>query len=101
MGAAKQTGGRARGRLQQQSEQPTALAPVSYEEGRAGVPQLRTEILVEFTRALIRENPNKDMIYLALMAARSATGATDEEMRALSVAVLDEARKAPWPPGFF
>jgi len=62
---------------------------------------LRTELLVEFCRALIRNHPSTDAIVLSLVAAQRATEATDDEMKLFSEAVLQEQRKAPWPEGFF
>ena len=58
-------------------------------------------LLVEFCRALIRNHPSGDVLFLGLAAAQAATGATDEEMELLKIAVLDVADKSPWPKGFF
>jgi hypothetical protein len=73
----------------QRAEQPAA--------GQA----VRTEVLVEFCRALIRNHPSSDVLVLSLVAAQHATKATDDEMALLALAVLGEQQQAPWPEGFF
>ncbi len=55
-----------------------------------------------FTRALIRNNPKAaEAIFLALRAAQSDTGASDDEIDALAVVIDGEASKSTWPRGFF
>lgn len=41
------------------------------------------------------------MLVLALMQAKHQTGASDEEMDLLKIAVLSEASATHWPEGFF
>lgn len=64
-------------------------------------PHLEVKLLVELCRALIREMPSRDFLEIGLAVAKHATGASDEEMRILARAVLNEADKSHWPKGFF
>lgn len=73
----------------QQSEQPAT--------GQA----VRVEVLVEFCRALIHNHPSSDVLFLSLRHAQHVTGATDEEMERMALAVLNEQASSPWPEGFF
>jgi len=76
----------------------TVRDQLQLHEGEA---PLRVEILVEFARALIQNNPSSDVLLLSLAQVQRLTGATDEEMDLLKVAVLSEASNSPWPDGFF
>ena len=64
-------------------------------------PPVRIDVLIEFTRALIRNCPNGDLLALSTIEARKRTGATREEMELFTKAVTGEAAQAPWPKGFF
>lgn len=101
MAEGKRGRGRNRGRMLQQPEQRSTDLAVLRSELRQEAPTLRVEILVEFARALIREHPSTDVLVLALMQAKHQTGASDEEMDLLKIAVLSEASATHWPEGFF
>ena len=66
------------------------------------IPVLRPEILLEFIRALIKNNPNGDILYLSIMAAADKTNATEEEIELLKRAIREEINTTPshWPKGF-
>ena len=53
-------------------------------------PQVRPELVIAFVRALIKNTMNGDVIALALMRARSESGASEEEVRALVQAIRNE-----------
>lgn len=101
MAGGKRDRGRNRGGLLQQPEQHSTDLAVLRRELRPQAPPLRVAILVEFARALIRENPSSDLLYLALAQAKHQAGATDEEMDLLKIAVFSEASESHWPEGFF
>jgi len=52
--------------------------------------QVRPELMLAFFRALIRNTFNGDAIALALLSAKSASGASDEEVRLLAEAIRNE-----------
>ena len=58
------------------------------------------ELLIEFTRALIRECPGSDALYLAMAAAADRADASDVELEALKSAVRQEQARGIWPAGF-
>ncbi len=56
---------------------------------------------MSFTRQLVRELVNPDMIALALYAAQAETGATKEQVLALHEAAAGYWKKNKiWPEGF-
>ena len=58
-------------------------------------------LLLSFTRQLVRELVNPDMIALALYAAQAETGATKEQVLALHEAAAGYWKKNKiWPEGF-
>lgn len=86
--------------LQQPEQRSTDLA-VLRPEVRQETPTLRTELLVELVRALVRNNPNPDILFLSVASAMDVTSATKEEGELLMQALTAEADRAPWPKGFF
>ena len=75
-------------------------------------PKVRPELLIAFFRALIKNTMNGDVIAIALMRARSESGASEEEVQALVQAIRNERpacncsdmsrhvstqRRRPWP----
>lgn len=71
-------------------------------EGDAGkAPPVRLEVLIAFTRALIREHPGGTRLQLAILGAMREVKATGEEIEALSVAVFSEAQGSHFPKDFF
>lgn len=90
-----------RSRVLQQPEQHATDLAVLRPTGGEEAPPVRVEVLVEFTRALIRENPSSDLLYLAMAAAKRRSEATDDEMELLKIAVLSERLHSTWPEGFF
>jgi hypothetical protein len=57
--------------------------------------------VLEFTRQLIRETVNKDVIHLAMLAAASRVGVPHEEAAVLLRAVLAEKEHyGHWPKEF-
>lgn len=62
---------------------------------------MRLEVVLEFTRQLVHNTVSRDVLALAVYAARDRTGASDEEMTALLEAVQNEhATFNVWPKGF-
>lgn len=59
------------------------------------------ELLIAFTRALIRQNPSEDGLYLAIAAAQKEVKVTDGELAVFIDAVYGEKKGSPWPGGFF
>jgi hypothetical protein len=59
------------------------------------------EFLIEFTRALIKQNPSSDLFYLAMYAAEAKVSLTTEQKALFIKAVSAEARQSAWPEGFF
>lgn len=59
-------------------------------EGAPARPHVRPELLLAFFRALIKNTMNGDVIAISLMRARSESGASDEEVRALVQAIRNE-----------
>jgi hypothetical protein len=53
-------------------------------------PNVRPEFLLAFVRALIRNTTNGDLIALSIIAAKSETGASDEEVQVLADAIRNE-----------
>ena len=58
------------------------------------------ELLLAFTRALIRNHPSGDLLLLSAASARREVGASDEEHDALLRAAVGEARQSWLPKGF-
>ena len=90
-----------RGRVLLAPKQREAGQPVPRGGGGGEDSPVRIEVLVEFTRALIRNNPNTDVLFLSLAEARQAADASEEEVELLKIAVLGELLHSSWPDGFF
>jgi len=62
---------------------------------------IRFELLLCFTRHLIRNSVSRDMLVLALMHARDEMGCSYEDVEKLKSAVLREHdANGIWPKGF-
>ena len=61
----------------------------------------RAQFLVAFVRALLRMNPNEDLVLLAMRAAVNESGATREDAELLLQSILVEVARSPWPKDFF
>jgi hypothetical protein len=59
------------------------------------------EFLLAFTRALIRNNPQPDLLQLAMASARQEIPITPAQEESFIRAVADEASQSVWPKGFF
>lgn len=90
-----------RSRLLLAPQQRTPDEPMVRSEGARAHSAARVDLLVAFTRALIRHHPSGDAIMLSLYHAQHETGASDEEVAVMTEAVLGEAAQSPWPKGFF
>jgi len=104
MATDKRISRRARERVLQSPEQRTpglALFRPDVREEAAPDASVSVQLLVEFTRALIRLSPSPDGLSLAMRQARGATGASDEECSAMMAAVRNEAAQSPWAKDFF
>jgi len=78
------------------------LASEQRPEGDAGEAQHPpVELLLAFTRALIRLSPSGDKMTLALLQARSEVEVSDEQAEAFVEAVTGEMGQSVWPKGFF
>jgi len=86
--------------LQRSKQRSTGLAVVRP-EGSGAAPAVRPQLVVEFLRALIRNNPNGDVMFLSLYAAAKVTGATKEECGLMMAAIEGEMAQSVWPKGFF
>lgn len=62
---------------------------------------VKVEFLIEFCRALIRNNPSSDVMFLAFLAASRKVPLTKEQAEAFFKALNVEMAKSPWPKGFF
>lgn len=60
------------------------------EAGADPGPHVRTEFVLAFMRALIKNTMNGDVLALSIAAAQHQTGASDEEVRLLAEAVRNE-----------
>lgn len=59
------------------------------------------EFLVNFTRSLVKNVVNEDVLVLSMYSAQHATGATKEQVSAFKTLVLDYwAKNKIWPEGF-
>jgi hypothetical protein len=65
------------------------LQPEHLEAGAEG-PNIRPEVVLAFVRLLVRSTMSYDVLYLTLMATQTETGATPEEMKILTEAVMAE-----------
>jgi len=87
-----------RGGMLQRNEQLAKRAAGGSNE----IPLPRPEFLIEFVRAIIKNNPNGDILYLSIMAAADKTNASKDEIKMLTQAVRDiSAGPTPWPKGFY
>ena len=68
---------------------------------RNKAPPVRVELLLAFTRALIRDLPSRDLLKLALLAAARETGASEGETSAMWSAIQGESSQSVYPKGFF
>ena len=78
--------------LQQHEQRPAEDARPTEEAIR---------FLIAFTRALIRENPSGDKLYLAMAAASSDCKISKEQAAKFVEWVTHEQGKSHWPKGFF
>jgi hypothetical protein len=78
------------------------LASEQRPEGDAGEAQHPpVELLLAFTRALIRLCPSGDRMTLAMIQARNEVEVSDEQADAFVDAITGEMSQSPWPKGFF
>jgi hypothetical protein len=76
--------------------------PLQRREEGDGEEAILFELLLAFTRELIRNIGNRDVIFLSLLAAQKTTGAPPSVMTKLEKAVAQEYKKSTvWPKGFF
>lgn len=102
MGRAKRSRGRDRSRMLLQPQQRSTQLAVLRPEVGPELPLVRPQLLVEFTRALVRMHPSEDVIILCLGEAQHRSGADDEEATLMLQALLhDVASQTSWPKGFF
>jgi len=59
------------------------------------------KFLIAFTRALIRERPSSDVLYLAMAAASADCKISREQAQKFVDWVLHEQESSHWPKGFF
>lgn len=90
-----------RGRVLQRSEQRSTGLAVVRPEGGGSAPVVRPQLVVEFLRALIRNNPSEDLMVLSLHHAAHVTGATKRECELMMQAIRGEQSQSVWPEGFF
>lgn len=67
----------------------------------AGPTEEAIKFLIAFTRALIRENPSGDKLYLAMSAASADCKISTEQAEKFIKWVLQEKENSHWPKGFF
>ncbi len=79
--------GNRRGVLQSTEQRPEEAAPVGF--------------LIDFVRALIRLNPSRDCMYLALASAKAKHPLTEKQTKAFVAAICGEMDQSAWPKGFF
>ena len=64
-------------------------------------PPVPVEFLLAFVRALIRNHPSTDAMYLALAAASRQVPISKKQGEAFIEAVTQEMESSVWPKGFF
>lgn len=101
MATKKRLSRRNRSRVQQRTQQlPPAVTLVRRGRGRPAE-GVRIEMLVELCRALIRNNPNGDTLWLALHHVEAVTGASKSEMALLREAIQQVCQSGVMPAGFY
>lgn len=68
--------------------------------GQASPAPVSVELLVAFTRQLVRHTLSRDALHLSLLVAASEIGVSQEEATRLLNAVLAERERSFWPPNF-
>lgn len=78
-------------------------APVQHRAGGDPAPAaspVRLDLLVAFTKHLIRNTCTSDPIWLSIYAAAEETGVTEDEMKLMMKSVMVEHAQRNFPEGF-
>jgi len=67
----------------------------------AGPTEETIRFLIAFTRAMIRNNPSGDVLYLSMRAAADEANLSVEQAEKFIAWVTKEKNNSPWPKGFF
>lgn len=72
-----------------------------HSPGDAGEAGEAIRFLILFTKALIRNNPSSDVLYLSLMSAATEAGISKETAQNFISWVMSQQDQSYWPKGFF
>jgi hypothetical protein len=72
-----------------------------HSTGDVGETEEAVRFLIAFTRALIRENPSGDKLYLAMAAASDDCKISQAQAKKFVEWVMEQKEGSHWPKGFF
>jgi len=76
--------------------QSTEQRPEGYADSAEAV-----KFLACFARAMIRNNPSSDTLFLSMLAASKEANISSEQAEKFIKWVMAEQSASPWPKGFF